>query len=492
MKHNVLSKILALVLVCVMAVGTAPAAFASDAELTRAEAAEMLVAAGDDYGAAREPVLQGGREDEAVTRIEVLAMLQRAFGELPAPKGDSARWAVDASAFDDVPNWAKTQLKNVLDAGVAAPNAEGNLGPKDTVSRQELENLLSHVYALEGTNLKDDFYANVNKEWLESTQIPAGRAMTGTLYEIMDATDVQLDKLIKDIVASNPAAGSPEQKIKTLYENFLNWDARNEAGITPIQPYLDKIDGAEDLDALMEVSNQLLPETGVGLLYFAPTQSVEDSTKKVLVFGAMGASLTKEFYAMEDVEMEFSMYVDTLFQLGGASWEEAAAMTETYVAMDKALAESRMSQEEQADISKIFNTMTAKELAELFPNVDLDAVLAAQGLHGEDRYVVTDVGLLEKSAEYMAEEHLEELKLYLRLYILSHYGEALNREFTEAAEAYNAALMGVEGTLSDEEQASNAVQLNLRDYLGQVYVKRYFSDEAKADVEDMIQEMLEV
>ena len=63
MKHNVLSKILALVLVCVMAVGTAPAAFASDAELTRAEAAEMLVAAGDDYGAAREPVLQGGRED---------------------------------------------------------------------------------------------------------------------------------------------------------------------------------------------------------------------------------------------------------------------------------------------------------------------------------------------------------------------------------------------------------------------------------------------
>ena len=37
MKHNVLSKILALVLVCVMAVGTAPAAFASDAELTRAE-----------------------------------------------------------------------------------------------------------------------------------------------------------------------------------------------------------------------------------------------------------------------------------------------------------------------------------------------------------------------------------------------------------------------------------------------------------------------
>ena len=492
MKQKALSKILALALVFVMAAGAAPAAFASDAELTRAEAADMLIAAGDDYGAAREPVLQGGREDEAVTRVEVLAMLQRAFGNLPAPKGDSARWAVDASAFTDVPNWAGKQLENVLSAGIAAPNEEGNLGPRDTVSRQELENLIGHVYALEGTNLKDDFYANVNKEWLETAQIPAGSASTGTLYEVMDSTDKQLAKLIQDIAAGNPAPGTPEQKIKTLYENFLNWDARNEAGITPIQPYLDRIDGAEDLDALLAVSSQLLSETGVGLVYFAPTQSMEDSARKVLYFGALGSSLTKEFYAMEGVETVFASYVNTLFQLGGASEEEAAAMTETYVAMDKDLAESRMSQEEAANYAQIFTSLDARELADLFPAVDLEAVLVAQGLHDEDRYVVTDMGLLEKSAGYFTEERLEELKLYLRLYILSNYGGTLNREFTEAAEAYNAALMGVEGTFTDEEKAANAVQSSLPDYLGRVYVEKYFSSEAKADVEDMIGEMLEV
>ena len=316
--------------------------------------------------------------------------------------------------------------------------------------------------------------------------------MTGTLYEVMDSTDRQVARLIEEIAASDPEKGSPEEKIKNLYENILDWDARNEAGIEPIQPWLDAIDGAEDLDALMAVSNDLLGKAGVGLAYFATTQNVEDSSGKVLAFAALSSSLTKDFYAMEGVEELFTTYVDTLFHLGGASEEEAAAMTETYVAMDKDLANSRMSQEDMADFTKIFNFLDAQEVKDLYPNVDLETVQAAMGLHDEDRYVVSDVELMKKSAEYFTEEHLEELKLYLHLSVLSNFGGLLNREFSDAVEAYNAALMGVEGSLSDEENAAQEVQQYLADYLGQVYVEKHFSAEAKADVESMIDEILEV
>ena len=186
---------------------------------------------------------------------------------------------------------------------------------------------------------------------------------------------------------------------------------------------------------------------------------MEDSSGKVLAFAALSSSLTKDFYAMEGVEELFTTYVDTLFQLGGASEEEAAAMTETYVAMDKDLANSRMSQEDMADFTKIFNFLDAQEVKDLYPNVDLETVQAAMGLHDEDRYVVSDVELMKKSAEYFTEEHLEELKLYLHLSVLSNFGGLLNREFSDAVEAYNAALMGVEGSLSDEENAAQEVQL---------------------------------
>ena len=72
--------------------------------------------------------------------------------------------------------------------------------------------------------------------------------------------------------------------------------------------------------------------------------------------------------------------------------------------------------------------------------------------------MVSDLGLMRKSAEYFNDEHLEELKLYLRLSVLAQLGPMLNREFSEAKDAYNAALMGIEGSLTDEEDAAATVQ----------------------------------
>ena len=127
-------RILALLLVCVLALGAAPAALASDEALTRGEVRDLLLAAADDYSEAEAgDVLTSGREDETATRAEVLVMLARAFGELPEPVGDSARWAADLSGMTDIPGWAKTELGDMLSAGLVTGNAEGLLAPGESV-----------------------------------------------------------------------------------------------------------------------------------------------------------------------------------------------------------------------------------------------------------------------------------------------------------------------------------------------------------------------
>lgn len=68
-----------------------------------------------------------------------------------------------------------------------------------------------------------------------------GYAYSGALYDLGYEVTGQVSEIIREIAASAPKEGTPEEKIKNLYENILDWDARNKAGITPIKPYLDAI-----------------------------------------------------------------------------------------------------------------------------------------------------------------------------------------------------------------------------------------------------------
>ena len=501
MKYRIRQRVFAFLLSAALAAGVAPAALAAETgeELTRDEARDMLLAAADDYhsGIAAGDILCGYpdgelRENKAVTQVEALVMLARAFGELPEPTGDNARWG--AAQFTDVPAWAQALLEDVFAAGIVPAATDGLLHPNATMTENQFTQLIQRVYALMASNPKDDFYATVNKEWLNSSIIQPGYSMNGTIYEIQYNTNQQVMELIKEIAAGTHADGSAADKIQTLYQNILNWDARNAAGIIPIQPYLDAIEGAATLEELMALHNQVIEDTAASLLLgYGITQDLADTDKKVLAFATMGPTLPKEYYANEPVVDVFTQYIATLLTLGGEENAEAAmADARVYVEMEKMLSAASMTQTELADINKTYNLYSAEELKALFPEIDLDAIREADQLPATDTYVVTDPGLLEAAAALFTQENLEQLKLAARLSLLNGFGGFLNREFKDAAFAFNSVLTGVTQQASDEEGAASAVQSYLSDYLGQVYVEEYFSPEAKEGVIEMIEDMLAV
>ena len=143
-------------------------------------------------------------------------------------------------------------------------------------------------------------------------------------------------------------------------------------------------------------------------------------------------------------------------------------------------------------MDKIYNLYTMDELKVLFPKVDLDAVYDMSGLKREERIAVSDVGLLKAVAALLDGTHVDQLKDLMRMSLLSGYGGALNKEFTDAANAFNAAYLGIQGTQTEEELAAAQVQSLMSGYLEKAYVEKHFSAQAKADVEDMIADFIAV
>lgn len=499
----IFKRIAALLLTLCMVLTALPALGESDAAaLSCGDAVDMLLAAADDYNpdASADTLLAdfpGGALDTAapVTRAQALILLDRAFGGLPAPAGDAARMIDDDASFSDIPDWAAEALSPVLTSGILTGNEDGLLRPDKAIAAEELNQLIYRAYALLGGNPKDDFYATVNHDWLTTSTLLAGLSINGPFYGLSLTVNEQVAALIQDIAAGEPEPGTPEAKIKALYDCVTDREGRNETGIAPLQLYLDAIDSASTLDELLAADAQMLHELGLAtLLGFGVTADLTDSTKHIVSFSAVSPTLDKNFYlnGTDAQNTAYLNYIATLFTLSGM--EEAAARSgaETVHAAEQAIAQQMLEPQDYGNVDKIHNLFTLDELQAIFPNADLQAVYAAYGLQPADKIMVTDVGAMRAAAALFNDEHLDTLKVIARWALLYSMGACLNSEFLDAAYDFTLAYYGVDARQDDDAIAAQQVQSLLADYLGRAYAEAYFSPEAKADVEEMIREFIDI
>ena len=101
---------------------------------------------------------------------------------------------------------------------------------------------------------KDDFYNYVNGSWMKYTKIPEDRSTWGGFSILRKSTD----KDVLDIIAVAQETGSygnktDQAKALAIFNTKLDTVARNEAGLTPLQPALDDIAGITNLTDLQTV-----------------------------------------------------------------------------------------------------------------------------------------------------------------------------------------------------------------------------------------------
>ena len=93
---------------------------------------------------------------------------------------------------------------------------------------------------------KDDFYNYVNGNWMKTNTIPDDESRWGGFGVLRKTTR----KDVLEIMNTSKELGTYEEgtdqkKALLIFETELDTVARNEAGIKPLQPFLDQIDGIE-------------------------------------------------------------------------------------------------------------------------------------------------------------------------------------------------------------------------------------------------------
>src|SRR5690606_5969544 len=99
----------------------------------------------------------------------------------------------------------------------------------------------------------DDFNGYANGGWMKTAVIPDDRSSTGIFLQVFQKAEQRNADLVKEIAASNPAAGSDERRIADYYAAFMDEAAIEQAGLKPVQAQIDEANAIADKVALAQV-----------------------------------------------------------------------------------------------------------------------------------------------------------------------------------------------------------------------------------------------
>ena len=494
MSKRILSFVLVLSLLLSLSVS-----FASAEGATRGEVLEMLLDASDFYNPDVEAsdIMHGDegglRENDPVTRAEALVMLSRAFGELPELSENNRLSAIPRDNFTDIPKWAENELAPVFDAGLVAGTAKGIFSPSENVTREQMELFISRAYALFGTNPEDDFYASTNKPVFDILTLPPGYSEYGVLSEISNLTALQLYDTILSAVKSYGSRGSARDHIKTFYNNIVDMEARNAAGIAPIKDILKAIDNAKSLSDFEKIN---MPDDTSLIVYlfadFWPTTDLRDSNTYVDNFSFWTPDLTQNVYKgqADYIKEAHIKHIKTLLTLCGEEEKAAEEAAKTYYEYEKKISLASLPIEKAGDPDYIYNVYNLTELSKIFKGIDLGVIYKQRGSFDGSKIIVSDKSAMKVVSELLSDENIEILKTVAKIKFIMSVSQYLSEDFVNADKAYREVLYGTEQLTTVEDVALNEITNLLYPYIDKLYADKYSSPEVISDVTDMVKEII--
>ncbi|WP_431133311.1 M13 family metallopeptidase [Psychroserpens mesophilus] len=389
----------------------------------------------------------------------------------------------------------KTNIKNILIISVLAVFTF--LGCKEEPKEET-----AMVENIPGINLdnmdrevdpKDDFYNFVNGNWAKNTQIPDDETRWGGFGVLRKDTRNDVLEILKTSKELGKYEdGTDQKKALLIFESELDTIARNEAGIKPLQPLLDKINSINSIDEMQTVYATTLgvsaPFAGIGA-----SPDLNDSSMNAAWLFPGGLGLQRDYYLDQDekskeIREQYKAHISRMLQFINYSEEDADAAANKILKMETELAEPRLDKVAARDARNFNNPRSISQLQEMSPAIDWSKMIDDMGVKKElDTVLVMQPKYMTALSEFLTSTPIEDIKTLMVWSTLDNAAGWLTTEIETANwEFYSKTLSGAKKQKSAEERALGTVTGSVGEAIGKLYVEAKFPPEAKEKAEQMI------
>lgn len=347
------------------------------------------------------------------------------------------------------------------------------------------------------TDVTDDFYLAVNKDWLLDTQIRPGYSKEYGIQEIGDEVIANAKAILEDTTIK----GKDAELIRSLYDAVLDWDARNKAGVKPIKPTvkaIQKVSSIKELSDLICTDNSLT----LGMRTLVSIEngvSLDDSSSYITYVSGESFLLGDAAEYTKRTELGDRYYkanrnkaVTMLKRLGYTS-KEANAMFERVLKFEKKLAKVSYTSEDTmaADfLQRAYNVKSRTATMKLMKNFPLKRFAKAMGYYDSKRFCVENPAYLAKVDELYTKKNLSVIKEYLIVHYVMSMAGYLDKKAYDLCVKTSNTINGADGQVDEKEYAYGVVTSMLSVPMQKVYLSQNNAAEKKEVITKLCEEMV--
>jgi putative endopeptidase len=331
----------------------------------------------------------------------------------------------------------------------------------------------------------DNFYLYANGNWKRANPVPASKVRWGS-FDVLRLNSSERLKGLAEEAAAHPSRDAVSQRVGDFYASGMDSIAIDKLGYTPVKGVLDQL---KAITNKAEVLNQIAVLRSKGanssLFRFSVGQDDKDVNTYIPQFSQGGTTLPDRDYYLKDdkrsksIREAYLSYMTDMFKMTGDNASEAAKKAESVLALETGLAQLQKSRVEMRDPQKTYNKISDAEFTKLTPGFEWKSLMASMKVTCADSVLVNNPEFFKGADALFKAVPVETWKAYLQWNVIESAADYLSTDYVNRSFEFTKVLTGQKEITPRWQRMSSALDRGLGELVGQLYVKKYFTQASK-------------